>query len=42
MAHIEEGQRVMESVVEKLLEHGKLETPMQRNGRRMTCTIAPK
>ena len=42
MAHIDEGQRVMEAVVEQLLEHGKLETPMQRNGRRMTCTIAPR
>ncbi len=42
MAHIEEGRRVMEGVVEQLLEHGKLESPPQQNGRRMLCTIAPK
>lgn len=42
MAHIEEGQRVMESVIEELLEFGKVETPPQRNGRRMVCTVSPK
>jgi translation initiation factor IF-3 len=42
MAHIEEGRRVMEGVVEQLLGHGKLESPPQQNGRRMLCTIAPK
>ena len=42
MAHIEEGRRVIEQVVEDLLEHGKLEGPIQQQGRKMTCTIAPK
>ena len=42
MAHIEEGRRVIESVVEELLEFGKLEGPIQQQGRKMTCTIAPK
>lgn len=42
MAHIEEGQRVMNGVIEELLEFGKVEMPPQRSGRRMTCTIAPK
>lgn len=42
MAHIEEGRRVMESVIEELLEYGKLESPPQQHGRRMLCTIAPK
>jgi translation initiation factor IF-3 len=42
MAHIEEGRRVMDGVVEELLEFGKLEVPPQQHGRRMICTIAPK
>jgi translation initiation factor IF-3 len=42
MAHIEEGRRVMESVIEELVEFGKIETPPQQHGRRMSCTIAPK
>jgi translation initiation factor IF-3 len=42
MAHIEEGRRVMESVIEKLAEHGKLETSPTQNGRRMIATVAPR
>lgn len=42
MAHIEEGRRVMDGVIEELLEFGKLEAPPQQHGRRMICTIAPK
>ena len=42
MAHIEEGQKVMEGVIEKLAEFGKVEAAPQRTGRRMMCTIAPK
>ncbi len=42
MAHIEEGRKVMNGVIEELLEFGKLETPPQQHGRRMVCTIAPK
>ena len=42
MAHQEEGRKVMEGVIEELLEYGKLESPPQQNGRRMICTIAPK
>ena len=42
MAHVEEGRKVMEGVIEELLEHGKLEMPPQQHGRRMICTIAPK
>lgn len=42
LAHIEEGQRVMENVIEELAEFGKVETPPQRHGKRMMCTIAPK
>ncbi len=42
MAHIEEGRKVMERVIEQLLEHGKIETYPQQNARRMTATVAPK
>lgn len=42
MAHVEEGRRVMESVVQELLEFGKLESTPQQLGKRMICTIAPK
>ena len=42
MAHVEEGRKVMDSVIEELLELGKLEVPPQQHGRRMICTIAPK
>lgn len=42
MAHVEEGMKVMEGVLEELLQHGKLESNPQQNGRRMICTVAPK
>jgi translation initiation factor IF-3 len=43
MAHVEEGRRVMESVIEELVEEfGKVEIAPQQHGRRMMCTIAPK
>jgi translation initiation factor IF-3 len=42
MAHVEEGQKVMDGVIQKLAEFGKVETLPVRTGRRMICTIAPK
>ncbi len=42
MAHVEEGRRVMENVLEELLKYGKLETPPSQQGRRMMATVAPK
>ncbi len=42
MAHVEEGRKVIEEVIELLQECGKVETPPQQHGRRMICTIAPK
>jgi translation initiation factor IF-3 len=42
MAHIEEGRKVMESVIATLSEVGKVETSPQQHGRRMICMIAPK
>ena len=42
MAHIEEGRKVMEGVVEQLEEYGKLESPPAQHSRRMICTMSPR
>jgi translation initiation factor IF-3 len=42
MAHVEEGHRVMEGVLQELSEYGKVEAPPQQMGRRIICTVAPK
>jgi len=42
MAHIEEGRKVMEQVIETLSAVGKVETKPQQHGRRMICMISPK
>ena len=42
IAHVQEGRRVMESVIEELLEIGKIEVPPSQHGRRIVCTISPK
>jgi len=42
MAHIEEGRRVMDNVLEELLQHGKLESQPKQMGKRMMCTVSPK
>lgn len=42
MAHIEEGRKVMEQVIEMLEEVGKIETAPQQHGKRMICMISPK
>ena len=42
MAHIEEGRKVMDAVIEQLSELGKIEQEPSRMGRRMTCLIVPK
>lgn len=41
MAHIEEGRKVMEHIIELLTPHGKLESRPSQQARRMLCTIAP-
>lgn len=42
LAHIDEGERVIQCVIEKLVEFGKLESPPNRQARKVMCTIAPK
>ncbi|MFO0819894.1 MAG: translation initiation factor IF-3 [Pirellulales bacterium] len=41
-AHIEEGKKVLDGVIQELLEFGKLEGTPSKQGNRMMCTIAPK
>lgn len=42
MAHIEEGRKVMDDVIEELLEYGKIESAPTQHSRRMIATVAPK
>ena len=42
MAHIEEGRRVINHVVEQLEDVAKVESQPRQFGRRMSCTLAPK
>ncbi len=41
MQHQEEGRRVLDSVLEKLAEVGKVERPPTMDGRKMTAMIMP-
>ena len=40
-AHIDEGRKVMDGIIEQLSEHGKVESNPSQQQRRMICTIAP-
>jgi len=42
IAHVEEGRKVMEGVIEALEEVGKVEIPPRQAHRRIVCTLAPK
>ena len=42
LAHIDEGKKVMDRVVQELMEVGKLEAPPMNQGKRMICTMMPK
>lgn len=42
IVHVDEGRRVIQQVIEGLLDYGKLEVPPAQQGRRIVCTIAPK
>ena len=41
-AHIDEGEKVMEQVLEQLAEVSRVDSPPQKNGRRIICTLSPK
>lgn len=42
LAHIDEGRKVMDQVISKLLEVGKLESPPSQQQKRMIATVVPK
>ena len=43
IAHVAEGRKVIQEVVDRLCETiGKIETPPTQQGRRIVCIIAPK
>jgi len=41
-AHVEEGRKVMNEVIEELAELVRVESPPSQHGRRIVCTLAPK
>jgi translation initiation factor IF-3 len=42
LAHVEEGRRVVESILAQLAEIAKVEAAPVHHGRRIVCTLAPK
>ena len=42
LAHIDEGRRVLDQVLQKLEDICKVEAAPAQAGKRMTCTLAPK
>ena len=42
IVHVEEGRRVIQGVIDGLMDCGKLEVPPSQQGRRIVATIAPK
>ena len=41
MAHIQEGRKLLEGIIARLAEYGKVESMPSQQSRRMVCTIAP-
>jgi translation initiation factor IF-3 len=42
LAHVEEGRRVIDGVLEQLADVSKVESAPVQHQRRLTCTLAPK
>ena len=42
LAHVEEGQRVMQQILADLAEHSKLESPPSQQGKKMIAMLSPK
>ena len=42
LAHFEEGQKVINRIIDELADVGKIENPPTRQGRRLVCVLAPK
>ncbi len=42
LQHIEEGRRIIEGMLQKLMDVAKIEKPPSMEGKRMTAMLAPK
>ncbi len=42
LQHVEEGRRIIDGILEKLVDVAKVEKPPSMEGRRMTAMLAPK
>ncbi|MBL8821602.1 MAG: translation initiation factor IF-3 [Planctomycetia bacterium] len=42
LQHIEEGKKILESMIEKLSDVGKVESPPRMEGKQMAALVAPK
>jgi len=42
LAHLEEGRKIIERVIEELGDIAKVENPPTKQGRRLTCVLAPR
>ncbi|MCR4412434.1 MAG: translation initiation factor IF-3 [Thermoguttaceae bacterium] len=42
LAHIEEGRRVIEEIIQQLEDVARLEAPPNQQGKRIVCTLGPK
>jgi translation initiation factor IF-3 len=42
LQHIEEGRKILETMIEKLADVGKIESPPRMEGKQMAALVAPK
>ena len=42
LAHVEEGRKVIDEILQLLEDVSKVESPPSQQGRRIVCTLAPK
>ena len=42
LAHIEEGQRIVQQIIRSLEDVAKVETPPNQQGKRISCVLSPK
>ena len=42
MAHVQEGRRVIQEILDQLEDISRIESPPAQQGRRILCTLAPK
>jgi len=42
LAHVEEGRRVLDAILQQVEDLARIESPPSQQGRRIVCTLAPK